>query len=110
MAEPTLTDIFGSGATQTATTITIAKADLDLTALAINRAEQILSAIAKQASTVLTTAAYTGNIDQNISIQTGFDSITYRTVNSVQVAYLQNQLTFNFTKVQTTVGINPDDY
>lgn len=43
MAEPSLTEVFGPGATQTATTLTITKADLPgLTAAIDNRAEQQL--------------------------------------------------------------------
>lgn len=110
MAEPTLTDIFGAGATQTDTTITILKADLPLTSSPLNRAEQLFAGILKKASTVLTTTAAASNIDQSITLQTGFDSIAYRTVNNVQAAYLQNQLTVTFSKTQNSAGINPDDY
>jgi hypothetical protein len=110
MAEPTLQDIFGAGATQDATTITILKSDLPMTAAAVNGGERIFAAIAKKASGVLTTTAFAANADQSISAQTGFDSIIYRTFNSVQSAYLQTQLTFNFAKIQTTAGVTPDDY
>jgi hypothetical protein len=110
MAEPTLQDIFGAGATQTATTITILKADLPMTAIAVNTGERVFAAIAKKASTVLTTTTFATNVDQSINAQTGFDSIVYRTFNNVQASYLNTQLTFNFAKPQTTAGITPDDY
>ena len=110
MAEPTLTAVFGAGATQTATHITIAKADLDLTASATNRAEQLLAAIAKKAAVTLTLANYNADADQSISIAPGFDSIGFRTFNNTQSAYLNTQLTFNFSKVQTSAGVTPNDY
>ncbi len=110
MAEPTLQDIFGAGATQTSTTITILKSDLPMTSIAVNRGEQIFSAIVKKASLYLTTANFDLNIDQNINIDTGFDSINYRLVNNIQSPYFQTQLALNFNKVQTSTGITPDDY
>lgn len=110
MAEPTLIEVFGAGATQTATTITILKSDLDMTASATNRAEQILAAIAKKAASALTPADFATDIDHSISIAPGFDSITYRTFNATQAAYLQTQLTFNFAKIQTSAGVTPNDY
>jgi len=110
MAEPTLQEVFGAGATQTATTITILKADLGITATANNRGEQLFAGIVKKATTNLTTANFATNADQSIVINTGFDSLVYRTINNVQTTYLQNQLTINFAKIQTSVGITPDDY
>jgi hypothetical protein len=110
MAEPTIQEIFGAGATQTATTITILKSDLPMTASATNRGEQVLAAINKKASTVLTTDTLDANPDRSITIAPGFDAISYRTVNNVQTPYLQTQLTINFLKAQTSQGITPDDY
>jgi hypothetical protein len=110
MSEPTLQDIFGANATQTATEIIIKKADLPMTAVANNRGEQAFSAIVKHAATALTPANYTANADQSISIAPGFEQIIYRTVNSTQAAYLQTPLNINFTKGQTSAGITPDDY
>jgi hypothetical protein len=110
MSEPTLQDIFGANATQTATDIIIKKADLALTAAAVNRGEQVFAAIAKQAASTLSAANYTNNIDQSISIVPGFEQIIYRTVNGTQTAYLQTPLNINFTKGQTSAGITPDDY
>jgi hypothetical protein len=111
MAEPTLIEVFGAGATQTATTITILKSDLTgLTASANNTAEGIFSAIVKKASNNLTSANYGTNSDQSITIAAGFDSISYRTISNIQTAYLQNQVTINFAKVQSSPGITPDSY
>jgi hypothetical protein len=110
MAEPTLQQVFGAGATQTATTIVILKSDLPMTAAAVNRAEQTFAAICKKASAALTTTAFDTNGDQSINIAPGFDSLTYRTIGSVQETLLQTQLTINFAKVQASSGVTPDDY
>jgi hypothetical protein len=110
MAEPTLQEIFGAGATQDATTITILKANLPMTSAAVNRGEQVFAAIVKKASTVLTTTAFATNANQSITIAAGFDSLTYRTIATVQETLLQTQLTLNFAKAQSSLGVTPDDY
>jgi S-adenosylhomocysteine hydrolase len=110
MAEPTIQDIFGAGATQTATAITILKADLDMTAAAVNRGEQSFAAIVKKAATYLNATNFALNVDQSIEVADGFDSIVYRTINNATATYLQTPLTVNFRKVQTTAGVTPDDY
>lgn len=110
MAEPTLQDIFGVGATQDATTIMIAKADLPMTAKTVNDGEQVLAAIAKKASTVLTSANFSANTSQSVVINPGFDQLIYRTVGGVQQSFLQSNLSFGFAKVQASAGITPDDY
>ncbi len=110
MAEPTLQEIFGAGATQDATTITILKSDLPMTAAATNRGEQCFAAIVKKASTNLTSANFATNENQSITIAPGFDSLTYRTIGTVQNTLLQTQLNVNFSKIQPTSGVTPDDY
>jgi hypothetical protein len=110
MAEPTLQDIFGANATQTATDIIIKKADLPMTAAAVNRGEQVLAAIVKNASPVLTATNFNTNPDQSITIGAGFDQLAYRTVGNDQLTYLQNQLTLSFAKLQPSAGLTPDEY
>ena len=110
MAEPTLQEIFGAGATQTATTITILKADLAISASPTNRGEQLFAAVCKKAAVNLTTTNFGTNIDQSVNIVAGYDQLIYRTVNTTPTSYLQNQLNINFTKVQSSPGITPDDY
>jgi hypothetical protein len=110
MAEPTLQEIFGTNATQTATDIIIKKADLPMTAAASNRGEQVFAAIVKKAATNLTTTNFGTNPDQSINIEAGFDSLVYRTVGTVQSTFLQTQLNVNFNKPQTSAGVTPDDY
>jgi hypothetical protein len=110
MAEPLLISIFGENATQNATSITIQKSDLQMTAAADNRGEQILAAIIQKAAGRLTPAAFEVNTDQSITISPGFSSLIYRTNGTVQETLLQTQLTINFAKVQPTSGVTPDDY
>jgi hypothetical protein len=110
MAEPTIQDLFGAGATQTATTITILKSDLTMTASASNRGEQVFAAIVKKAAPALADTTFGTNADQSISIESGYDAIVTRTFNSVQSNYLRTQLNLNFHKLQATSGITPDDY
>lgn len=110
MAEPTLQEIFGAGATQDATSIHILKADLPMTSAAVNRGEQCFSAIVKKASSKLTTTEFATNGNQSINIASGYDSLVYRTIGTTQETLLQTQLTINFAKVQATGGITPDDY
>ena len=111
MAEPTLVELFGAGATQTATDIIIKKASLSgLTPTATNTAESLFAAIYSKASTALSQTNYSTNPDQSIVIVPGYDSVVYRTVNNVQTAFLQTQMTTSFSKAQTSAGITPDSY
>jgi hypothetical protein len=107
MAEPTLIDVFGAGATQTATAITILKADLpSLTASASNTAESLLAGIILKAGTALTTTARDANPDQSIAIEQGFDQVAYRGT----TAYYQSARTITLQKINTSATIDPDDY
>jgi hypothetical protein len=110
VAEPTLQEIFGAGATQTATTITILKADLDLTAAAINRGEQVFAAVVKKAALTLTSTNFGTNSDQSIVVNPTFEQVIYRTVANVQTAFLKTPLEVGFHKLQSSAGITPDDY
>lgn len=73
MAEPTLTDVFGAGATQDATTLTILKSDLaglGLTAAAGNTAESLLISIVLKAAGLLTEVnRLTDTANRNIAIE-----------------------------------------
>ncbi|MCC5626184.1 hypothetical protein, partial [Nostoc sp. CHAB 5715] len=73
MAEPTLAQVFGANATQTATTITITKADLPrLTPSSTNTAESLLTAILLKAQDGLPQSTFDTNLDQSIYIALGF--------------------------------------
>jgi hypothetical protein len=107
MAEPTLIELFGAGATQSATAITILKADLPgLTASATNTAESLLAGIILKAGTALTTTARDANPDQSIAIEQGFDQVAYRGT----TAYYQSARTITLQKINTSATIDPDDY
>ncbi len=112
MAEPTLVQVFGAGATQSATTITILKADLaavGLTASASNSAESLLGAIVLNAKTYLTQANFDANINQSITILPGFNSIVQRPDGaSGFVEYRQFQWNFNAHKLDNA-ALDPDD-
>jgi hypothetical protein len=110
MTQPTLQQVFGAGATQDATTITILKSQLPMTAAAVNGGEQIFAAMFKKAETFLTPETFTTNTDQSISIVPSFDSLTYRTIGGQSATFLQTARTVNFAKEQANSGISPDDY
>jgi hypothetical protein len=110
MAEPTIQDIFGAGATQTATTITILKADLPFTALATNNGEQVMAAIVKKAGTVLTQTAFDADPDRSIVAASGTPQLLYRTVNNALTTLLGVNLTFTFAQPLNTPAIAPDSY
>lgn len=113
MAEPTLTNVLGSGASQTATTITIDKNDLatvGLTPDANNAAESLLAAMILLAKNSLTEVSFGNNPDQSITITNGFDSIIQRDDGAGNLSNVrQNQLTINFHKPDAG-AIDPDDY
>jgi hypothetical protein len=111
MAEPTLLEIFGTGATQDANTLTIQKSVLTavgLTASADNKAERLLAAIVKLAALHLTQANFDANIDQSILMSLGLPSTTIRGTEST--AYNIVPLTIEFSKPAPAVAIVPDDY
>ncbi|MBN3924001.1 hypothetical protein [Nostoc sp. NMS4] len=109
MAEPTLTDVFGASATQTATTITITKADLSgLTPTSNNTPESLLTAIVLKAKTGLDKTTFDTNLDQSIYIDLGFPGFVFRGTNND--SYRVDQLTVNLAKPDTQSTIDPDDY
>lgn len=110
MAEATLQEIFGTGATQTSTTITILKADLPMTAIATNKGETVLAAIIKKNLTTLSQTVFDADPAKSISLVQGFDSLIYRTNGTVQETLLQVPITINFAQTQASGTINPDNY
>ncbi|MBD2204943.1 hypothetical protein H6G33_04210 [Calothrix sp. FACHB-1219] len=107
MAEPTLTQIFGTGATQDATTLTILKSDLTgLTASGSNTAESLLAAINLKAQSYLSQSNFDSNTDQSIYISNGFSSFTTRGTD----AYRVDQITLNLAKLDTGSTLDPDSY
>jgi hypothetical protein len=111
MAEPTITEVFGAGATQTASTITIQKAALEVTGLtpsASNTAESLLVAIVLQAQTALPQAGIDTNIDQSLFVEKGFSSFIARGANNDE--WRVDQLVLNMAKPDSGSVIDPDDY
>ena len=109
MAELTLTDIFGAGATQDANTVTIQKSSLPrLTPSVNNTAESLFTGIILKSQTQLTQTNFDANIDQSIYLGTGFPSFTNRGADNTQ--YRVDQLTINLAKIDTGSTIDPDDY
>ncbi|HYX19067.1 MAG TPA: hypothetical protein VE944_32895 [Nostoc sp.] len=109
MAEPTLVEVFGTGATQDATTITIQKSSLlRLTPSATNTAESLLTGILLKAQAGLSQANFDANIDQSIYLTDGFPGFTTRGTNNT--SYRVDQLTVNLAKIDTSSVIDPDDY
>ncbi len=113
MAEPTLLDVFGAGASQSSTTLTINKADLaavGLTASSTNTAESLVAALVLQFKGSLTQTALEANPDQSIYIAASFNSIIQRPdANGNQIETRQNQLAINFLTPSPSV-ISPDSY
>lgn len=109
MAEPTLVEVFGNGATQDATTITIQKSSLPrLTPNATNTAESLLTGILLKAQEGLPQSSFDTNLDQSIYISPGFPGFTVRGANNE--SYRVDSLTVSLAKVDTSAIIDPDAY
>lgn len=110
MAEPTLQEVFGAGATQTANAITILKADLPgLTAAADNRAEALWVGLFLRAFGVLTQIRQDTNPEQNIVLRKpDFNADQIVTRNNQN--YRQNIFEAVLQKLDTQADIDPDDY
>ncbi|MDJ0674398.1 MAG: hypothetical protein QNJ36_03180 [Calothrix sp. MO_167.B42] len=108
MAEPAFTDVFGEGATQTETTITIPKANLPgLTAVAENTPESIIAGLCLLLTTTLSTTNQTNNADQQVTVAySGFPTFVTRN----EVRYRQDIYNVNFEAVDTQAGIDPNNY
>lgn len=106
--EPTLEDIFGAGTTQTATTISIPKANLTgLTVLAVNTGEQLAAGLALRMEQGLKETTFSTNINQNIYVTRGSNFNTFRGENNTN--YTVRQLIFNFSELDEG-DIDPDKY
>ena len=109
MAEPTLQQVFGEGASQTEVTFTISKSNLTavgLTPSNENSAERVLAAIIALAQQYLTLTNQDNNPDQSITIDDGLPSLITRNDST----YRQISKTINFEKLDTQTTFDPDDY
>jgi hypothetical protein len=107
MAELTLSQALGSSATQDATTITLNKADLGLTATTCT-ADQVVAAVIIKAQATMTEANFQAEADQRTYISNGFPSTVTKTVNST--LYVIKQLVLNLCKPEVTSSLDPNDY
>ncbi|MBD2508282.1 hypothetical protein H6G91_13500 [Nostoc muscorum FACHB-395] len=109
MAELTLAQVFGTNATQDATTVTIYKADLPrLTPASVNTGESLLTGIILKSQVQLTKTNFDANIDQSIYIESGFPGFAFRGTDNT--SYRVDSLTVSLAKVDTSSVIDPDDY
>lgn len=111
MAEPTLQELFGIGATQDIDSFSIQKADLaaiGLIADANNTGESLLIAALLKVKEYLNQANYEQNLDQNVLIETGLPSFLNRGPDSA--SYRTDQLLITLSKPDTNETINPNDY
>lgn len=109
MAEPTLTQVFGAGASQDANTLTIAKSDLaamGLTASASNRAEALLVALILKVKAYLNSTNQESDPDIQVTIEDGFPSLVFRNNQN----YRQTSYTVNLQKLDVGSTVDPDDY
>lgn len=110
LAEPTLSDVFGNGATQTASTLAISKADMasvGLSPSASNTAESMLVSILLYAAIRLTEAARTADqANRNITVYSGGQDITGSPPN-VFLRDVYSVLMYRPTTIQV---IDPDNY
>lgn len=107
--EPTLVQVFGAGAVQDSSTLTIQKSALaakGLTSSANNTAESLVVALFKQWETYLTAANLDANAEQQISIENSYQSIITR--NNTQ--YRQFAKTINLQVVDMTSDIDPNKF
>jgi hypothetical protein len=112
MAEPTLEEVFGTGTTQDATSITILKANLPgLTAIANNTGESLFTGILKRGAVNLTDTNRETNIDQSVFVDLSLTpSFTTRTNGNTTETYIRNTISVELDKAYGTVEIDPDDY
>ncbi|MEH2169336.1 MAG: hypothetical protein V7K41_22295 [Nostoc sp.] len=109
MAEPTLVQVFGTGTTQDATTITILKVNLPrLTPSATNTAESLLTGILLKAKDGLMRTTFDTNIDQSLYVEGGFAQFVFRGTNND--GYRVDQLTVSLARPDDASIIDPNNY
>lgn len=109
MAEPTLIEVFGANATQSATELILNKSDfaaIGLTADAANTAESLFAAIVALAQQYLTEVNRDSNSDQSIYIEDGLPNLITRGENT----FRQQTKSITFEKLDNQSTFDPDDY
>jgi hypothetical protein len=110
MAEPTLIQLFGTLATQTATDLVIKKSDLvavGLTASANNTAESLLVAILKLAASYSNPTTQETNTDIQVTLEI---NSTPSIVTRNNLIWRQTSISVELQTLDTTAEIDPDNY
>jgi hypothetical protein len=110
MSEPTLVQVFGTNASQTASQLTISKADLatvGLTPSATNTAESLMVALLQLAKAELNSTKQETNTDIQVTIA---DDATPTIIVRNSTNYRQLSLTVNLETLDTGSAIDPDNY
>jgi hypothetical protein len=110
MAEPTLVQVFGTNASQTASELVIQKSDLasvGLTASATNTGESLIVALLQLAKAELNTTKQETNTDIQVTI---IDDTTPTIIVRNNANYRQLSLTINLETPDTGSAIDPDNY
>lgn len=109
MADPTLQDVFGPGATQTATTITIAKADFPkLTARVDNSGQEVFVGLILRAADFFTTTARDTDTDRKLEVT--YDGQTIFPIPNSTDLDRQDTYTCVLHKTVARADVDPDDY
>ncbi|MBN3926113.1 hypothetical protein [Nostoc sp. NMS4] len=116
MAEPTIVQIFGTGATRLASGATTATTGLFIPDSALTAAglatpstataEGHFVALLLAAKAYLTQSNFDANTDQSLLLADGFSSFTTRGTDN----YRQDQITVSLSKIDTSSTIDPDNY
>ncbi|MGD1908428.1 MAG: hypothetical protein ACFB0C_20895 [Leptolyngbyaceae cyanobacterium] len=107
MAEPLLSEVFGTNASQTPTQLIIDKGDLDLVASANNTAESLFVAVIKIALSNLTEASRSNDPEnRNLAIIDAGDQIYSDSARNYKIRSLALQLFRDYN----TEDINPGDF
>ncbi|WP_353933325.1 hypothetical protein WJM97_22805 (plasmid) [Okeanomitos corallinicola TIOX110] len=107
MSERTLQEVLGTNAAQTATTITLNKADLGLTDPACT-ADKVVAAVVIKSLENLDQSYFDADLTQTVYVERGFDSFQVRGVN--QDNYLIRQINVNLATLDSFTTFNPEEY
>jgi len=110
MPEPSLQSVFGAGATQTASVLSIAKADLasvGLTAADANTAESLLVALILLAAKELTEANRAGDtVNRNVTLPYGGQDVS----GTVAAPFLRDAYSVLLYRAYSLSPVDPDQF
>lgn len=109
MTIPSLTDVFGPGATQTAATITLSKSDFPtLTASVTNNGQQLFTAMLLKAAAKLSSTNRTADAD--VKIEISYTGQTIFPVTGSEQLDRQDSYSIVLHKQVAKADVDPDDY